>query len=74
MCNWRWSCLRGGGYLSISICCARQNAFTKNKIFQSDDLKVGQGTEIFDAFLNYFVEICKYQFEIHNPRKLGPVI
>ena len=74
MCNWRWSCLRGGGYLSISICCARQNAFTTNKLFQSDYLKVvGQDIESFCASLLYFTGICQYKFEIHNPRKLGPL-
>ena len=64
ICNWRWSCLRGGGYLSISICCAGQNAFTTNKLFQSDDL---------NFTILYFTRICQYQFEIHNPRKLGPL-
>ena len=53
--------LKGGGYEGISICCAcPQNAFTKEKLFQADDLKVGQGTESFDASLQHLIGICQY--------------
>ena len=34
---------------------------------------MGQDSESFNAFLWYFIGICPYQFEIHNPRKSGPV-
>ena len=34
---------------------------------------MGQGTESFNASLQHFIGICQYQFEIHNPRKLGPL-
>ena len=57
----------GGEYYTISICCASALIYD---IFQSYNLK-GM-SDLIHLYKKNIIEIRQFQFEIDNPRKLGP--
>ena len=50
-----------------------KKVFTRNRIFQSNYLKVGQGTERFNASFQHFIDFFFNIVRNINPRKFGPV-